>query len=123
MRRRLIEALTHPRLFVLEDIEQQDCPHGKLFVSSSESCRVCGLKQECHWVSCINDFSDLASKPLHTIHASLLYGIKVVEARNEQLKHNSRACICESCAWTRDARRLTREFRADRMDNPARQAH
>ena len=110
MRRKLIEALTYPRLFVLDNIAVENCPQDTLFDSSCERCRSCGLKQECHWLSCLNNFADLASKPTHTIHASLLYSISLIEAHNEQMQHNSKACACESCAWTRDARQLTREF-------------
>ena len=110
MRRRLIEALTYPRLFVLENIGVENCPQNRLFDSSCDRCRSCGLRQECHWLSCLNDFADFASKPTHTIHASLLYGINLIEARNEQMQHNSKACTCESCTWTRDARHLSREF-------------
>lgn len=110
MRRRLIEALTYPRLFVLENIAVENCPQDRLFDSSCNRCRSCGLKQECHWLSCLNNFTDLASKPTHTIHASLLYSIDLIEAFNEQMQHNSKACTCESCTWSRDARQLTREF-------------
>ena len=118
MRRELIEALTYPRLFVLENIEQQNCPHDGRFESSSERCRSCNLKQECHWMRCLNDFSNFASKPTHTIHASLLYSIKLIETNNQQLKHNSKACICESCSWTRSARQLTRDFQSVHLGNP-----
>lgn len=110
MRRKLIEALTYPRLFVLEKIDLDDCPEDGIFNSSCDRCRSCGLRQECHWLSCLNNFTDLASKPTHTIHASLLYSINLIEAHNEQTKHNSKACACESCTWIRDARQLTREF-------------
>jgi len=110
MRRRLIEALTYPRLFVLDKIRVENCPQDRLFDSSSDCCRSCGLKQECHWLRCLNNFADLASKPTYTIHASLLYSISLIEAHNEQMQHNSKACTCESCTWTRNARQLTREF-------------
>ncbi|MFQ6005427.1 MAG: hypothetical protein ACE5OQ_07970 [Woeseia sp.] len=110
MRRRLLEALTYPRLFVLEKIDLADCPQKRLFDASCDRCCGCGLKQECHWLRCLNDFADFAGKSAHTMHASLLYSIGLIEAHNEQMQHNSRACTCESCTWTRDARQLTREF-------------
>ena len=116
MRRQLIEALTYPRLFVLENIELQDCPHDGVFDSTCEHCHSCGLEQECHWMRCLNDFSDFAGKPTHTLHASLLYSIKLIEKRTEHLQHNSMACVCESCTWTRSARRLAREFQMTRPD-------
>ena len=110
MRRKLIEALTYPRLFVLENIPSEDCPQNGQFDASCERCRDCDMGQECHWLSCLNNFDDLVSKPIHTIHASLLYSINLIEAHTEQLEHDSEACTCESCKWTRDAQALSREF-------------
>ena len=110
MRRRLIEALTYPRSFVVESMSLRDCPQSKGFESSCERCRNCDLGQECHWMSCLNNFDDLASKPIHTIHASLLYSIRLIEARNRQLQHDSNVCTCEPCSWSRDARELSDEF-------------
>lgn len=110
MRRRLIEALTYPRLYVLDNMCLDECPQDGRFEASCEQCRNCGLGQECHWLSCLNQFDDLASKPIHTIHASLLYGINLIGARTEQLQHDAEVCTCESCSWTREARDLSREF-------------
>jgi hypothetical protein len=79
MRRKLIEALTFPRLFILENIDLEDCPQDRNFDTACERCRSCDLGQECHWLSCLNNFNDLASKPIHTLHASLLYSINLIE--------------------------------------------
>jgi len=117
MRRKLIEALTYPRLFVLENIQRQDCPHDSLFDASSKRCHDCRLKQECHWMRCLDEFSNFASKPTYTLHASLLYSIKLIEASIEQTRHNPGACTCESCDWTRSARQLSREFQANHQVN------
>ena len=113
MRRRLIEALTYPRLFVLKNIGLEDCPHDELFDRSSDQCHNCRLKQECHWLSCVDSFAGFAQKPDYTIHASLQFGIKLIDARNQQLRHDSSDCACESCTWTRDAQQLTRESQAN----------
>jgi hypothetical protein len=110
MRRRLIEALTYPRLFILENMSLDECPQDGRFEASCKQCRDCDLGQECHWMSCLNNFDELATKPIHTIHASLLYSINLIEARNEQLQHDSETCTCESCTWTRDALELSLEF-------------
>jgi len=115
MRRRLLEALTYPRLFVLENIGDQDCPYDSLFNSSCERCRDCHLRQQCHWLSCLNDFADFASKPAHTMHASLLFCIDLIEAHNQRMQHNSAVCACESCSWTREARQLASEFPENRL--------
>ena len=110
MRRELIEALTYPRLFVLKVIGLKDCPHDSVFDSAWDRCRNCGLGQECHWLSCLNDFAELSNKPIHTLHASLLYSIKLVEAQIEEMQHDTRTGDCESCRWAREAKQLSREF-------------
>ena len=110
MRRRLIEALTYPRLFVLKDIGLKDCPHDSIFDPAWDRCRNCGLGQECLWLSSLNDFSELSNKPIHTLHASLLYAIRLIETHVENLQHNTSYCDCEACSWTRDAQRLSRAF-------------
>ena len=110
MRRRLIEALTYPRLFILENMSVDDCPQDGRFAATCEQCRDCGLGQECHWLSCLNNFDDLVSKPIHAIHASLLYSINLVDSRTEQLQHDSKVCTCEACAWSREALELSLEF-------------
>ena len=123
MRRKLLEALTYPRLLILENIDSQDCPHDGLFDSSCDRCRNCELRQECHWLSCLNNFSEFASKPTYTMNASLLYCINLIEARIARMQHDSKACDCESCTWTRDAQQLTREFQTNRLDYQYRLTH
>lgn len=110
MRRRLIEALTYPRLLVLQEIGLKDCPHDSVFDPAWDRCRSCGLGQECHWLSSLNDFSDLSNRPVHTLHASLLYSIKLIEEHVEQLQHDARYCDCEPCSWIRHANDLSRSF-------------
>jgi len=114
MRRKLLEALTYPRLLVLEEIELNGCPHDNLFDCSSDRCHNCGLRQECHWLSCLDKFTDFASKPTHTMHASLLYSINLIEERSERMQHDPESCRCESCTWARDAQQLSRDFQANR---------
>ena len=87
-----------------------DCPHDSVFDSSWDRCRNCGLGQECHWLSCLNDFADLSNKPIHTLHASLLYSIKLVEAHVDRLQHDLDDCDCEACSWSRDAQQLSETF-------------
>ena len=110
MKQKLIEALTYPRLFVLENIDPAECARDGFFEATSDRCHECGLQQQCHWLTCLNSFAELAAKPLHTIHASLLYSIDLIEAHNKKMQHDPGTCNCETCAWCRDARELTREF-------------
>ncbi len=112
MRRRLIEALTYPRLFVLKEVGLKDCPHDSVFDAAWDRCRNCGLGQECHWLSCLNDFADLSDKSVHTLHASLLYSIKLIEEHIEEIQHDIWYCDCEPCSWIRDAQQLSHAFSA-----------
>jgi hypothetical protein len=112
MRRRLIEALTYPRLFVLKEIGLKDCPHDSVFDASWDRCRNCGLGQECHWLSCLNDFADLSDKSVHTLHSSLLYSINLIEAHIEEIQHDIWYCDCEPCSWIREAEQLSHAFAA-----------
>jgi len=112
MRRQLREALSYPRLLVLKIIDEQDCPHDSLFAATDERCHQCQLNSECHWVNCLNDFSDFEDKSTHTLNASVRYGIKLVESLHEELRHDETTCRCEPCTWIRDAQRLTEEFDA-----------
>ena len=114
MRRQLLEALTYPRLFVLDSIELEDCPHESLFDSSCDRCHDCDLRQECHWLSCLNSFADFASKPTYTMNASLLYSINLIETRNTEAQQHTEACTCEPCTWIRNAQQLTLEFQSGR---------
>lgn len=123
MRRELIEALTYPRLLVLKIIDEQDCPHDSLFEATCERCHQCDMNKECHWVSCLNDFSDFSGRPAYTINASLRYGIKLVESLHVELHHDETLCTCEACSWVRDAQRLTEEFEEHLQPNPYRPPH
>jgi hypothetical protein len=112
MRHELIEALTYPRLLVQELIQERECPHENLFEATEERCHHCDVNKQCHWVSCLHDFSEFEGTPNHTLNASLRYGIKLVESLHNKLRHNETTCTCEPCTWVRDAQRLTEEFDA-----------
>jgi len=94
----------------MEKMTLEDCPSNGRFDASCARCCSCEMGQECHWLSCLNQFDDLANKPIHTVHASLLYGINLIGTRNKQMEHESKGCDCESCTWIRDAQKLSLEF-------------
>lgn len=112
MRRELIKALDFPISLLLETIEQRDCPHDSLFETTSAQCQQCDLNRECHWLSCLNEFSDFESKATYTINASVRYGIDVVGTLCGDLNHDDTICGCGACTWLREARRLTSAFDA-----------
>ena len=123
MRRQMIEALSYPRLLVKRIIDGRDCPHESLFEATSERCRQCDINSECHWVTCLDEFSNFADKPDHTINASLRYGVKLVESLHSELRHDETTCTCEACSWIRDAQRMIEEFEEHRAPNPYRSAN
>ncbi len=64
-------------------------------------------------MSCLNDFAELSNKPIHTLHASLQYSLKLIAAHIEQLQHDALSCDCEPCSWSRDAQQLSLAFSRD----------
>ena len=123
MRRELIEALTYPRLLILRMIDARECEHDSLFDATSARCHHCSMDRECHWASCLNDFEDLRSKPVHTLNASLRYSVRLVEALHNELLHDSTSCTCEACSWIRDSQRLIESFESNLAPNPYRPTH
>ena len=120
MRRQLIEALTYPRLLILKMIDERDCVHDSLFEATSERCHECDINRECHWATCLNDFSELMEKPEHTLNASLRYAVRLVESFHSELRHDESSCNCEACTWVRDAQRLIEAFELGLPPNPYR---
>jgi len=123
MRQQMIEALTYPRLLILKMIDARECPHDSLFEATSERCHQCDINSECHWATCLDDFSDLVDKPEHTLSASLRYGVRLVENYHSELRHDATTCTCEACSWIRDAQHLIEAFEENLAPNPYRPAH
>jgi hypothetical protein len=123
MRRQLIEALTYPRLLILKLLDDRDCVHDSVFEATSERCHECGMNSECHWATCLNDFQELREKPVHTLNASLRYGVRLVERYHSELRHDETTCTCEACSWIRDAQRLIEAFENSLPPNRYRPAH
>jgi hypothetical protein len=111
MRRRIIEALTYPRIMLMAGLEVEDCPQNAYFNPAHTACQHCEQGEECHWLNCNDEFSALVQKPMETLYESLLFCIDFVDARCSGDKHNVRRCACESCRWVRMARRLSWEYK------------
>lgn len=112
MRQKMLAALKYPQSYVAECISRKECPHDGLFVLSSDRCQLCDLRRECHWKTSINKFEDIDAKPIHAVHATLLYGLSLIEGYIRRMHHDAETCNCESCTWTRNAQQLERSFRA-----------
>lgn len=112
MRRQLIEALTYPRILLLANQDVEDCPQNRYFNPAHRACQRCEQGEECHWLNCNDEFSVLARKPMETLFESLLFCIDYVDAQCSRENHNTRRCVCESCAWVRMARRLAWAYRS-----------
>lgn len=121
MRRPIIEALTYPRMLVMSNMDVEECPQNSYFNPADASCRHCTQAEECHWLTCNDEFSVLATKPIELLFESLLFGIDYVDDYCSRASHNVRRCACESCHWVRTARRLAWEYRASEVRLPATQ--
>lgn len=111
MRRRIIEALTYPRMLMISRMDVRDCPMNRYFNAEQRICQTCDQGQECRWLNSNDEFSALAEQPLEALFEAFLFSINYVDAHVSRAKHNSRRCICESCAWVRDARHLVRQYK------------
>ena len=111
MRRRIIEALTYPRITVLANLNAEECSQHLLFNLAHEECRYCEQSDECHWLNINDEFSVLMRKPMDLLFESLQFCIDYVDSQCTYANHNTRRCACESCHWVRSARRLTSEYR------------
>lgn len=110
MRRRMIEALTYPRILLLANLDVDECPQNQYFNHAHEICQQCEQGEECHWLNCNDHFSVMARKPLEMLYGSLMFCIDYVGAESARANHNVRRCACESCDWVRKARRLAWEY-------------
>ena len=111
MRRRIIEAITYPRMVLLESLDGDECPQNRYFNATHRACQFCEQGEECRWLNGNDEFSVLAEKPMDELFASLQFCIDFVDARCSRSGHNVARCPCESCSWVRQARRLAREYR------------
>ena len=111
MRRRIIEALTYPRMVLLADLNTDECPDQLNFNPIGDECRVCDRSTECHWLTSNDEFKVLAQAPMNSLYESLQFCIDYVDAQCAREKHNVRRCPCESCRWVRNARQLESDYR------------
>ena len=115
MRRRIIEALTYPRILLLANLEVEECPQNRYFNPAHRACQRCEQEKECHWLNCNDEFSVLAQMPMEMLLESLSFCIDYVDAQNTRAYHDVRRCACESCHWVRKARRLACEYKASKQ--------
>ena len=108
MKRRIIEALTYPRILMTSNMDVRNCPTRGYFNAPQPLCQLCAQGEECLWLNQNDEFSALMQQPVEILQRSLLFSIDYVDAHIACLKHNSRRCICETCSWVRDARHLAR---------------
>jgi hypothetical protein len=111
MRQRMLEALAYPRSFVMDNIDLRICPHDGIFELFCDHCQKCDLRQGCQWLGYLKKGEALNSEPTYTIHATLLFGLGLIEENNQSMQHDPEACSCESCTWARDAQQLDQEYR------------
>jgi len=111
MRRRIIEALTYPRMMLLANLDGEECSQNLYFNIAHEDCQICEQRQECLWLKINDEFSVLTEKTLDSLCESLQFCIDYVDAQCAHANHNVRRCPCESCNWVRSARRIATEYK------------
>ena len=111
MRRRIIEALTYPRMMLLANLDAEECPQHLFFNAAHEGCQICEQGEECHWLNINDEFSVLAQKSMDSLYESLKFCIDYVFAQCTNASHNVRRCPCDSCHWVRAARQLESDYR------------
>lgn len=111
MRRRIIEAITYPRMVLQDSLDAEECPLNFYFNATHRACRYCERAEECRWLNGNDEFSILAKKPMDELFDSLIFCIEVLDAQCTLENHNVSHCTCDSCGWVRRARRLAWECR------------
>lgn len=111
MRRRIIEALTYPRMLMMSRMDLQDCPMNLYFSADQHICRICEQGVECSWLNSNDEFSVLAEQPIEILFEAFIFSIDFVDAHISRDGHNFRHCACETCSWAKDARHLVRRYK------------
>jgi len=110
MRRKIIEALTYPRLAMMARLDLQDCPLNRYFSSRQQICQTCEQAKECHWLNVNDEFSMLAEQPIEVLFEAFSFSIDYIDAQVSRKGHNPRRCTCDNCTWIRDAWHLARQY-------------
>ncbi len=111
MRRKIIEALTYPRMLMISRMDLQNCPMNLYFNAGNEICSSCDQDDECRWLNTNDEFTVLAEEPIEVLFEAFSFSIDYVDAHVTHRGHNFRRCTCESCCWVRDARHLARKYK------------
>ena len=110
MRRRIIEALTYPRMLLSSLMDVSECPMNLYFESTHGACQACEQGTECQWLNHNDEFSVLAQQPMDALFQTFEYSIDYVDAYITRENHRPRRCVCDTCLWLREARQLVREY-------------
>jgi hypothetical protein len=111
MRRRIIEALTYPRMLMISRMDLQDCPMHRYYSADQQACQTCDQGGECHWLNSNEEFSVLIEQPIEALFEAFVFSIDYVDAHISRDGHNFRHCTCETCTWAKDARHLERRYK------------
>ncbi len=115
MRRRIIEALTYPRMLMMSRIDLRDCPMNQFFSADQSICQTCNQGEECRWLNANDEFSVLAEQPIEALFAAFVISIDYVDAHIVRDGHNFRHCACETCTWAKEARHLVRRYKGQSL--------
>lgn len=111
MRRRIIEALTYPRMLMMSRLDLRECPMNRYFTAGQHVCQRCEQAAECQWLNSNDEFSVLAEQPIEVLFEAFEFSIDYVDAHIARDGHNFRHCTCDTCSWAKDARYLVRRYK------------
>lgn len=111
MKRRVIEAITYPRMRLLATLDLENCPQCGIYNPVHPACRYCEQLEDCRWLTRNDEFSALTLRPMDELMEALVFCIDFVATECNLNDHNIGRCVCEACTWVRDARALLREYR------------
>jgi len=111
MRRRIIEALTYPRMLMISRMDAQNCPLNLYYSADHRACQICDQGEECRWMNRNDEFSMLAQQPIEVLFEAFEFSIDYVDAHISRDGHNFRYCTCDSCTWAKNARYLALRYK------------
>ena len=110
MKRKIIEAMTYPRMLMMSRWDSDDCRLNHFYSPSHPDCWTCEQGTECQWLNSNDEFTVLANQPRDVLLKALRFSIDYVDTNVSSKDHNARRCVCESCRWLRNSRRMAREY-------------
>lgn len=101
----LLAFIELPKRVLLSEIDSRNCIHNAVFCLLDQKCWGCDIGPEClHVLDKFNEFNVDADEK--RIKATLVIAIAHIEKKIHEWGHQPRICVCETCVWLRDIRKV-----------------